>query len=448
MNRASANTRMLGTIGAVLLLLAGSARPQADYQSAARAFVAELVAGKYEAAAKRFDETMTSAFPVPKLQEVWNSVISQAGAYREITSASQVQAQGYEIVLLTTRFEQTSMVIRVVFDSESRIAGLFFAPVQASAPWAPAEYAHQDSFLERSVTVGHAPWQLPGTLTVPKGEGKFAAVVLVHGSGAHDANETIGPNKPFKDLAWGLASRGVAVLRYEKRGHKYAKELSALKTATVREETVEDAQAAVDLLATLPEIDAKRIFVVGHSLGAMLAPRIAAGNVHVAGLVMLAGNSRPLEILLIEQVKYLAQLDGTVSEAEQKQIDELETEIRLIKDPELKPDATVSVLGRKVPGSYFIDLRNYAPAEAAAKLRIPLLVLWGERDYQVRAADFEGWKKALAERKDAACKSYPALNHLFIAGKGPGSPSEYAAAGHVDGEVVSDIASWILKSKL
>lgn len=430
-----------------ILLATTEAQAQVNYEPAARAFVEEMAAGRFDAAMARLDETMTRVMPLAKLTETWQAVTGQVGEYREVLSARQVEVQGYQAVLLTTKFEKTNLIVRVVFDTQGRISGLFFAPAQPPAPWAPPEYAQSNSFTERSVTVGQSPWELPGTLTLPKGSGKFPAVVLVQGSGSHDADETIGPNKPFKDLAWGLASRSVAVLRYEKRGHKYPKELAALPNVTVREEAVEDAQRAVDLLAQQPEIDPSRIFIVGHSLGAMLAPRIAAGKKNIAGLVLLAGNSRPLEVLIAEQVKYLAEADGQVTDAEKAQIEATDAAVCQITSPELKPSDTVKLFGASIPGSYFLDLRGYAPAQEVANLGLPLLILWGERDYQVRAADFEGWKKALANHKSAKRKSYPALNHLFIAGTGMSTPAEYAKAGHVAAEVIEDIAAWALEKK-
>jgi pimeloyl-ACP methyl ester carboxylesterase len=133
-------------------------------------------------------------------------------------------------------------------------------------------------------------------LSLPSGAGPLPAIVLVHGSGQHDRDETIGPNKPFRDLAWGLASRGIAVLRYEKRTRQHQQRVAQLENGfTVKEEAIDDAGAAVALLRNRTGIRANRIYVLGHSLGAMLAPRIAAADPAVAGLVLMAGPVRSLE---------------------------------------------------------------------------------------------------------------------------------------------------------
>jgi len=450
MNTSNKSAQLVVLVAGLAILLAGSvagAWPQAQLEPAARAFVAEMVAGKFDNAAARFDETMAKVMPAAKLAETWNTVLAQVGEYREITGAQQTETQGYQVVLLTTRFEKTSLFVRVVFDGQGRIGGLFFAPVQPPAvPWALPEYAHPHSFIERPVTVGMAPWELPGILTLPKGEGKFPAVVLVHGSGALDPDETIGPNKPFKDLAWGLASRGVAVLRYEKRNHKYAQGFAAMPNLTVRQETTEDAERAVDLLAAQPEIDPARIYVLGHSLGGMLAPRIAAAKKNLAGVIALAGNTRPIEVLIPEQVRFQAELDGQITDAEKARIEAVDAAVRQAVSPDLQPGDVVRMAGIAFPGSYLLDLRGYSPARVAADLPLRILVLWGEQDIQVRAADFDGWKKALAGKSNAVCKSYAGLSHLMTA-VSSNSPAEYNKPGHVSAEVVSDIAAWILQQK-
>jgi dienelactone hydrolase len=293
------------------------------------------------------------------------------------------------------------------------------------------------------VTVGEGEWELPGTLTLPKGAGPFPAVVLVHGSGPNDRDETIGALKPFKDLAWGLASRGVAVLRYDKRTLAHASKLATLMQGlTVKEETIDDALAAAALLQQTDTIDPKRIFVLGHSLGGMLAPRIAAADRDIAGIVILAGATRPLEDLIVEQSEYIAALDGDVSIAERQQLEAIQQAVEQIKA--LNPsDAarTDSILG--APPSYWLDLQAYDPVDTAAQLTLPILILQGERDYQATLQDFEGWRVGLSGRPNVQLKTFPELNHLFVAGEGRSTPDEYQETGHVAEVVIEEIAAWL-----
>src|SRR5207247_5389612 len=174
---------------------------------------------------------------------------------------------------------------------------------QVNATYAPPSYAQFDRFHEHEVQIGHGTWVLPGTVSLPQGDGPFAAVLLVHGSGPQDRDETLPPNKPFRDLAWGLASQGIAVLRYEKRTKVYAASMrSEIDTLIVKEEVLDDALEAVALLRARPEIDAQPIFVLGHSLGGYLAPAIASADPQIRGLIILAGLERPFEDVILDQL--------------------------------------------------------------------------------------------------------------------------------------------------
>ena len=157
--------------------------------------------------------------------------------------------------------------------------------------------------------------------------------MLVHGSGPNDRDETILANKPFRDLAWGLASKGIAVLRYEKRTKEHSAKLMAdgIVNFTVKEETTDDALSAAAQLRVTDGIDPKRIFVLGHSLGGTLAPRIGQADPHLAGLIILAGATRPLEDLMVEQTRYLLSLHGQPSEEEQANLNQLLAEVAKVK---------------------------------------------------------------------------------------------------------------------
>jgi dienelactone hydrolase len=217
-------------------------------------------------------------------------------------------------------------------------------------------------------------------------------------------------------------------------------------TITVKEETIDDAIAAVETLAAHKRIDPKRIFVLGHSLGGMLVPRIGKAKESIAGFVILAGSTRPLEDLIVEQTEYLASLAGKLSDEDQKKVDELKRQAARVKSPDLSAETPSGELPFGAPANYWLDLRGYEPAVEAKSLQKPMLVLQGERDYQTTMVDFANWKKALASRDDVRLVSYPKLNHLFIEGQGKSRPEEYAKPGNVAAEVVDDIARWIEKS--
>jgi len=439
-----------------LLLFSGEARALAQEQPAedalvvkARQFLDALNAEDFQTAVKDFDETMLKVSGPEELAAFWKQVPNQLGAFKKQMTARREKLGDYDIVLITCEFAKVTLDARVVFDQNQKIAGFQFVPSTPPVPYEPPAYADTAAFEEREVTVGSGEWELPGTLTIPKGKGPFAAVVLVHGSGPNDRDETIGPNKPFKDIAWGLATRGIAVIRYEKRTRVYGTKLvgdERLGAAlTVKEEAIDDALEAVRLLARTDRIDKKRIFVLGHSLGGMLIPRIAkAGEgLGIAGFIIMAGLTRPLEDTYLDQITYLANLDGVVTGDERKSLEETKGQVDAIKALSEK-DAASSEKIIFAAARYWLDLRGYYPPDVARGVAKPILVLQGDRDYQVTVEDFENWREALASRPDVELKLYPTLNHLFFPGEGPPRPDEYMQIHRsVTDEVISDIADFI-----
>lgn len=428
--------------------IASSEQPEGknppNLPDAAKQFVDLLEKEDFSAAVKEFDPVMTRALPAEKLDEVWTTLLGQVGPFKKQVAARTAKAGKYHIVFVTCEFEKATLDVKVVFTETGQVTGLFFVPSAAAAKFEPPPYAKRDRFLEREVTVGSGLWALPGTLALPAGRGPFPAVVLVHGSGPNDRDETIGPNKPFRDLAWGLASRRIAVLRYEKRTKHHALKSAFLKPhLTVREETIDDALAAVSLLRKTEKIDAGKIFVLGHSLGGMLVPRIAARDPKIAGFIVLAGTTRPFEDVLLDQYTYIFSLDGTISEAEKTRLDEITKQVARVKDPELSPETPAAELPFGTPAGYWLDLRGYHPPGMAKGIKRPMLILQGGRDYQVTMEDYEGWQKALSGRENVQFKLYPKCNHLFIEGEGKITPAEYQQPGHVAESVVADVADWI-----
>jgi uncharacterized protein len=384
---------------------------------------------------------MKAALSEAALDGLWNTVSHQAGAFEareEVNAASN--AGGFLRATVRARFEKGSITFRLTFRPTGEIAGFFMNPLEA--PYSLPEYAREGSYREESVSVGAAPFALPGTLTLPNGSGPFPAVVLLHGSGPNDRDESLGPQKVFRDLAFGLASRGIAVLRYDKRTLVFPDQFT--DEDTLQEETIDDAWSALALLRARPEINATKLVIAGHSLGGMAAPRVAQKATDLAGIVVLAGPTRPLEDLIDEQMNYLAKLDGKVDLSENLNLSVLKTQVANVKDPALSKETPKSTLPLQLSAAYWLDLRDYRPAEVAKTLPQPMLILQGERDYQVTQQDLDGWKAALGKREDVTLTSYPKLNHLFIAGEGAPSPEEYKTPGHVSAEVVRDISDWIL----
>lgn len=385
---------------------------------------------------------MKSLLPKEKLEELWNSLLKQVGNYKRAIDVRTEKADPYVVVYVTCEFEKLDLDVKIVLNREGKISGLFFLPASPKSYSIPS-YVDIGKFREEDITIGSTEFPLPGKITVPIGEGPFPLVILVHGSGPNDMDESIGPNKPFRDLAYGLSTMGIAVLRYDKRTKAHTdKFVKVYKDGfTVWEEVIEDVLYAIDFALRRNDIDRNKIFILGHSLGGMLLPRIAKASGKIAGLIIMAGPTRPLEDLIWEQVNYIYSLDGEISEEEKTQLDILKREIEKIKKLDNLYSSSDLILG--TPVKYWKDLKDYNPAEELSSLNLPVLILQGGRDYQVTLEDFNGWKSYL-KNNNAKFKLYDKLNHLFLEGEGKSIPEEYYKEGHIPEYVIKDIADFVL----
>ena len=302
-------------------------------------------------------------------------------------------------------------------------------------------YVDTEAFTEREVTFGNEPFILNGTLSLPTGESTFPAVVIVHGSGPNDRNGTLGTLAAYRDIAQGLASQGILVLRYDKRTLTYGATIQIDDTFTVDAESTDDAVFAVEFLKTVPEVDSSRIFVLGHSQGASVTPRILQRSEGVRGGILLAGATRSFADLVREQIAYITEVnpDAMTSPA----IVGLQT-IVANYDAVTAGASYEETFGEQA--EYFQSLAELAPLVTAQAIEQPLLILQGERDYQVTMVDFGVWQEAFADSERVSLKSYPALNHQFMS-QGETSrlaiPQDYEIPDFVSAEVIQDIADWI-----
>ena len=417
----------------------------------AQHIVTQLAQGDFAAVEQRLASHIKPLLPVEALRASWQGLEQQVGAFQELGKTSAVQTPQGLVQVVTCVFERASLDVNITLNDAGEIVALTITPVgtveqQAHATYEPPPYAQPERFHEHEVQIGHGKWVLPGTVSIPQGDGPFAAVLLVHGSGPQDRDETIPPNKPFRDLAWGLASQGIAVLRYEKRTNVYAAQLGSVRdTLTVKEEVIDDALEAVALLRARPEIDAQQIFVLGHSLGGYLAPRIGEADPQIRGLIILAGSARPLEDVILDQMTYVLSLSMPDPVVRQQQLAVVKQQVELVKDPQRLPTAAAADLPLNVPAAYWLDLNAYQPGKVAQTLKQPMLFLQGGSDYQVTREDFQIWQDALGGRSDVQFILYPGLSHLFMPVEGgqKATPATYTVAGHVADVVVNEIGSWI-----
>ena len=305
---------------------------------------------------------------------------------------------------------------------------------------------------EKIVICADPAYPLNGMLTLPDDlSEKVPAVVFVHGSGSSNMDEKIYKITPFRDLAHGLAARGIASVRYDKRS--YVHPLKLLRAAkgrlTVKEETIDDAIAAAELLRGDARIDPDRVFIVGHSMGGMLAPRIDADGGNFRGLVIMAGTPRKLEEVVLDQLAATEETVPTllrgVFKKQAAKYEKLFDGLYDLTDEE----AMKKQFGGGMTLYYFKEMGQHQTAEALQACQKPMLIMQGEKDVQVSAErDFALYKKLLSDRADVQFRLYEGLSHAFVPaiyGTIDKAAKEFKVEQHIGDTVLDDIADFILR---
>ncbi|MEU7458631.1 alpha/beta hydrolase [Streptosporangium roseum] len=412
-----------------------------DPAATAVAVVEMACEGRFADIERLFTPSLRALVGAEVLQAAWTAEMGRRGPVGTVGEPVSEPAQaGLVRVSVPVACEHAGLTVVVAVDHDGMLHDLRLTAI--TAPWTPPPYADPARFDEHDVTVGDGPLAVAGTVSLPHGPGPRAGVVLLGGGGPFDRDATSGANKPLKDLAWGLAGRGVAVLRFDKVTHTHSEQVANAAGFTMTDEYVPHAVAAVRLLQRQPGVDPARVFVLGHSMGGKVAPRVAAAEASVAGLVIMAGDTQPMHQAAIRVIRYLASLDpGPATEAA---VEAFTRQAAMVAGPDLSPSTPTEALLFGWPAAYWLDLRGYDPVATAAALDKPMFILQGGRDYQVTVADdLSGWKAGLAHRPDVTIRVYDADNHLFFPGAGPSTPAEYEPPQHVDPAVVADIAEWL-----
>ncbi|WP_063712608.1 alpha/beta hydrolase [Nocardia concava] len=403
--------------------------------------VAEMLRDeRFDDLAELFAPRMAAVVSAETVRVGWTGEIAKIGAVRAIGNAA-VERVDDELVKVSVPVtaERGGITVYLAVDADGRLHGLRLAG-PAESGWTPPDYAIPGLFREREVTLGDGDTAVSGTLTLPRGRGARPAVVLVS-SGAVDRDVTTGPNKPFKDLAWGLATLGVAVLRFDKLTYAHSGFESA-PGFTMVEEYVPHALAAAEILKRQPGVDPARIYVVGHSGGGKAAPRIAAADPSIAGVGILAGDTIPLPRSILRALAHVAAVQPgedltEVLESTRRQVERTES-------PTLSTETPTSDLLFNWPASYWLDLRDYDQVATAAALHRPILLVQGGRDYQVTAdEDLPLWESGLEGVADVTVRVHPAVDHMLFPGTGPSTPADYLEPHHVDPAVITDLTDWL-----
>lgn len=421
-----------------------------NYENSAMEFIAFTKEKNWDAAHNLLSLNLQSVLSKELLPTLWAQLTAPYGEIKE-TSLDGVKNDGVHTkVTFSVKAEKGAYKQVLKFNREGKVDDFLF-DISAPESFLNPTYNHPENYTEKQVVIGEGEFALPGILTVPKGEGPFPVVVLVHGSGPNDMDETMTVFKPFRDISVGLANDGIAVLRYDKRTRAHTVKTSLIPKFSIQEETVIDANLAVDKLKSLPEIDSNNIFVLGHSQGAFALPLIVENdkNKNIKGIIGVAGPAGKFHDLMLWQMEEQLKLAEKMKEpkeqiaALQEMVTFYQGQFGLLKDPQNTKEK-IPANFQLQPGYWWFDLRDYFPTELAKKQDIPTLLLQGGKDLQVPVSEFEEWKSALKNRNNVDYKLYPNMFHTLV--DYPGEPNwmtEYMTPGNVPQTFLSDIAKWV-----
>lgn len=401
----------------LLVLLIASCFAFSQNKEIGQNFVETLLKDKNFTKAETFiDESIKAQVTADFLSKTTTQIEAQLGAYQSVISVSSNTA-GF---IYYTQFKNMALDFQINFKAD-KIVGFFLKPHQKE---------NANDYKIKSETI-----DLKGTLL--EADKSNILVVFIHGSGPNDRDETIGPNKPFKDMADAFQKEGIASYRFDKRTKSNPETFS--NEDTFEKEVTTDVVNMVKHFKQSEKYKNHKIVLIGHSLGAFLMPRML-NLVQVDKAIMMAGNARGLDEVVLDQYVYLNSLNPTQEGA--KEIEKVTEKIKFLRSKAFNLKATNEQLPLGASAAYWQALLNYKPQIEIKRTKTPLLIINGERDYQVTMKEFNLWKKTLKNTKTKFI-SYPKLNHLFIAGEGQPNPEEYLVKGEVDKKVIQDMVTFV-----
>ncbi|MCL1796631.1 MAG: alpha/beta fold hydrolase, partial [Clostridia bacterium] len=429
---------------ALLCCAAGSADEWSAADTAETIFMA-IVEGEYAQVEALVDEALRGVLNAELFEQGWDLIVDMLGEFESVLQSEENDQGNAVLVQMVVQHAQGQQITSVMFNETGQVISFTIMPIPdvvETPPLPLPESAIEEPILLRP----GAPDETGGLLVLPSGTQKPPAVVLIHGSGASDRDETVFGVKPFRDIAIGLAEHGIASLRYDK--YAFAHPALLMNNLTIDQEYVQDVKAAVALLGADDRIG--ELYLLGHSEGGMLIPRLLTecGDA-VTGGIILAGSPRPLW-----EIQKMQNEDAIPTLTEEQQALTLpmiaaETEkgerLSGMTDEELQSE---TVFG--IPAAYHMDLMRPDPVDTARSLSIPLFILQGEMDFQVRAdIDYAAWQEALSDLPFVSFSLYEGLSHLFmeLRNEYTGTIEDYGSGGHIREDVIADIASWILGEK-
>jgi len=403
----------------------------------------DILTGDIEDIYSRADTEFRKSFSEDMLRRIREELKNEFGAFQVTENYTSRTVNGLDFVFLECRFESRTLIVKFIFSSLHQLSGLFFLPYSGrhSIEKVYPEYVNPVSFTESDTFLPGPILQIPVRTSVPNSGKVFPAVILVPGTGPQDMDETIGENKPFRDIAWGLASAGICVIRYDKRTKVYKDKQMRTQVSSVFEEYIEDILKVIDYAQSRDYIGKKDIYLLGHSFGGTILPSLTFKNSEIRGLILMSALAKRLEDAVRDQLIYLESMQPETSPLS-KDLKAIKEQVEQLKNEGLNG----SLLG--MPSEYWEDLENYYPIpETLKETDQRFLILQGGHDFQITPENLAIWKELLKEDKNAIFKYYDTLNHLLIKGKGDTLVEEFFSTAYVDGSVIADIIDFIKQDK-
>lgn len=413
-----------------------------ETEQKSRAILDLFVAKKFAKIEQQVDSAYRSYYSAITLERDWAEL---TGTYGEYESAKPVHFEAneyYNFMAYKIKFAYLPYIFNVSFNNNGDIVYISF--MAAHKMYVAPDYVDVSKFVDKKFNTINGMYDLSGILSVPNLEGKNPLIIIVPEAGPTDKDGSYGENKPYKDLAWGLASNGNLVYRYEKRSNDYGIFMLKAKTAyesfTPREDLLDDLYKMIDTLKTLPNVDPERIYILGHGQGGMLCPLIAKERKDVKGVIMMGANAKPMQENMIDQFEYLT----SVTPSKKEEYDEQTINAKRSMNKKLNPLTEHHLMPYGVQATYWIWLNQYNQVEVAQNLKKPMLILHGDRDYQTNMENLALWRKSLKKNSNATILDYEKLNHLFYTGESQSTYSEYTSLiSNIPAYVMEDICTWL-----
>lgn len=440
----------------LMAVAAISAAQSEDYRDSADLLIEYLVEERFHAVVSAFAPSLAEHHPVEELEEVWYRTLQRYGRYKSHRFGEVIEKDSSLSYLYVIKCASAVLAVVVAYDQRGQVIAFVLRPpegepIKAQPFWVvPAfvdiaktiyqipDYVDTSLFNEVEFLMqGAIP--VPATMTVAKTDEPNPMVILFQGFGPTDRDETIGDIKPLRDIAWGLASRGIASIRFDCRSYTQTPEVIA--GFNIDSYLLDDIAAMVAYTRLKSAIfDTTRIFIAGHGLGGMAAALAVQRDTGLAGVLLLSTPARPFNELLLETVRSDMATLASNSKAEKERLLDIAGILELLKNRRLPAEEMVLF----APARVWYDLMDNNHVEISRQLDLPVLIVHSGRDFEATDRDFDIWKELSTSNHNIRLKKYDDLNHFYQPGSARAGKLEYGTnTAPVDQRVIDDIAAWI-----